>query len=119
MNSFNRRQLRTFAAQGAAHRAALWAVVVTVGAATTRYTLAKAPATTTRQADELRAGYVQRTLATFLVPAAAGFTPAIGSQFTIQESEVNPAEVATVWRVFEITPGACGEETRCVAFKLD
>lgn len=119
MSSFSRKQIRHFAAQGATQRAQLFAVVVTLGTGTTRYTLAKSPSQTTRAAQEQGVGYVERTIATFLIRKALGLTLALGNQFTIQESEINPDEVATVWRIFDLTPGAAGEEDRAVCFKLD
>lgn len=117
--SFSRRQTRQYAAQAAEQRAAIWAVVITLNAATEQYTVAKSPSTSSRTADELRGGYIQRTLATFLVRPSLGLTPAMGDKFTIQESELNPTEVGTTWRVFEVIPGAAGEETRCACFRLD
>jgi len=120
MPSFGPSQIRRYAAQGAIHRAQLWAVSVTLAATTApAYTFAKSPSGVTRTAQEQGAGYVERTIATFLVRKALALTISVGTEFTIRTSAINAAEEGTSWRVFDYTPGATREEDRCVCFKLD
>ena len=107
------------ARSGAHWRTELYAVRIRLGSTTASQPAAKSPSKFSRLLNEQGSGYIQRTIATFLTSPDWATRPALGDQFIISENPRNSADVGTVWRIFELTPGRAGEEDRCVCFKLD
>ena len=124
-------QLQRFAALAATDslglsRAQAWPVTVTLSTDTANPKTAVAgpgsPPAATRQRDELRGGYVERTTRTFCLLAAdipATATLRLGLELTVTADPLNPGTVGTVWRCFDLTGSNAGSEHRLVCFRLD
>lgn len=118
--------LQSFATVAAAARAALWPCTVTIGndtaAPKTSIALSGSPPKRTRLPDEHRGGYVEATVRTYLllrsqIPGTASV--ALGTDFTVTADALNPGNVGTVWRTFELDDSSGGAEVRCVCRRLD
>jgi hypothetical protein len=111
-------QSKELAKSGAAWRIDLFGVKVTLGTGPAVLLCAKSPTKASRVQNEQGTGWVQRNLATFMTSPSWATRPAIGNEFTIQDSSII-AEIGTVWRIFDLTTGVAGEEDRCVCFRKD
>lgn len=120
-------QIQQLTAQSARDRAVLWPVTVTLSTDDDDNEIACSgtPPTATRQGDDLRTGFITRTLRTIMLTRAQldalSTTPtvALGTEFTIVADTHNPALAGTVWRCFDFGQSNGGAEIRCVCFKLD
>lgn len=120
--------LRRFQTIAARTRAECWPVSFTLSTDTAARTLkgSGSPPARTRMPDENRTGYIVRTTRVIAVLrstlASLGGTPptiALGTEFTITADEINPANVGTVWRSFDLKDSDGGSEIRAVCFRLD
>jgi hypothetical protein len=117
---------REFNAQAAEFRAALWPCTFTLStdpaspkAAIEAYAR---PSERSRVPDDLRTGYIARTVRAFcLLPSQipTGATVRLGAEFTVTADPDNPANVGTVWHCFDLIDSAAGSELRAVCFRLD
>lgn len=110
----------------APHQSALWPCSFTLSTdpADPKKTIAAygRPATRGRVPDEMRGGYIVRTVRAFALLRSqipTGASVGLGTEFTVTADTHTPANIGTVWRCFEISDPSAGSQLRAGCFRLD
>jgi hypothetical protein len=123
MSSFSLTQAQALHGQAAAQRLELWPVTVTLKSDTSdpkiQFALAGSPAKRSRRPQEQGSGFVQSVIRFYTIPQALALVLDLGEELTVVADAVNPQNVGTVWRVYDLDDSSSGSERTLGTYRLD